>query len=717
MAGADASRAPLSPPPPPTSPPECGTVPLADRLTSSLSLQASPEPEERTPLSVMECLPPELIEAIGHAVCRLNPVGPPTEIRSLLLLSRRFYEVLGPSNAGFYANLFKERFDYRSAERRWAQMYHIEQRREKRDLLESLPEVKPDVGLQLDPDVSFTRPASPSAEVLESKSPWRPLTNRDYATEFKRRCTVLTRMRIAAESGQIPPSSSRPSSPRLQAFTPQAGKAKLQEPDELTQNLWTCFLMLLENDGKNMPHLVEYARLHTYMRLFYDHSLLPEALKPGWPRQTAGRALGLWISWLGGDDLSTETPLESDQRFFVLKPYVFAAHKFDAFPAPWTIPSLPVSHEEYPIRPPPEGPFFAELRPRSNAQLITHMGRRVEMAPPNLAQAAIFSFFHRVEQDPAAQSDLLTHAQGTPAQHMLGSQLTGTGPGGLTPASRPTKTPLPQLVSPQHDRDFIRAASCIDPYSSLGLPKLYMRGSLTGSWEGRFSFFDFDSYRDMLGGRMRSLYEGPFGDQPQVWKLEERIVRLERDQRPGGKGSPLNAGFQPGETVDGFQPRTSRAHGHATPSAPNSAASSSSSGSNHPGLERSTSRRRTSVDLDLDANSSGRAAKRAKSWSDVDAALRESDEEDWTDVDADGDYEILLTGTGHSAWGQFVLKGRVRAWDGMFSIIKEYTPDTRGRWVYRGMLVGGNLVGRWRDTHTPTDMNGYEGTWLMTRRS
>lgn len=122
MAGADASRAPLSPPPPPTSPPECGTVPLADRLTSSLSLQASPEPEERTPLSVMECLPPELIEAIGHAVCRLNPVGPPTEICSLLLLSRRFYEVLGPSNAGFYANLFKERFDYRSAERRWAQV-------------------------------------------------------------------------------------------------------------------------------------------------------------------------------------------------------------------------------------------------------------------------------------------------------------------------------------------------------------------------------------------------------------------------------------------------------------------------------------------------------------------------------------------------------------------------------------------------------------------
>ena len=503
------------------------------------------------------------------------------------------------------------------------------------------------------------------------------------------------------------------------------------------------------------------------MRLFYDHSLLPEALKPGWPRQTAGRALGLWIGWLGGgefchvilitrkfglltpclaDDLSTETPLESDQRFFVLKPYVFAAHKvrqdrsqiiapcahacsllqFDAFPAPWTIPSLPVSHEEYPVRPPPEGPFFADLRPRSNAQLVTHMGRRVEMAPPNLAQAAIFSFFHRVEQDPAAQSDLLTHAQGTPAQHMIGANTSHAGPGGLTPASRPTKTPLPELVSRQHDRDFIRGASCIDPYSSLGLPKLYMRGALTGSWEGRFSFFDFDSYRDMLGGRMRSLYEGPFGDQPQVWKLEERIVRLERGQKPGGRGSLLNAGFAVGEGVEASPPRSTRgpsqsALGTSTSTsttATSPASSSTAVGTSHPRPERSTSRRRTSLDLEIDPSCSGRASKRAKSWSDVNSDLRESDEEgDWTDVDADGEYEILLTGTGHSAWGQFVLKGRVRTWDGMFSIVKEYTPDTRGRWIYRGMLVGGNLVGRWRDTHTPTDMNGYEGTWLMTRRS
>lgn len=111
---------------------------------------------------------------------------------------------------------------------------------------------------------------------------------------------------------------------------------------------WLCSrsaLTLDDADGKNLRHLLDYAYLRTYMRLFYNHSLLTEALKPGWPRHTAGRALGLWIGWLGGgeqswpsllkdslmrfraDDLSTETPQESDERFFVLKPYVFAAHK------------------------------------------------------------------------------------------------------------------------------------------------------------------------------------------------------------------------------------------------------------------------------------------------------------------------------------------------------------------------------------------------------
>lgn len=35
--------------------------------------------------------------------------------------------------------------------------------------------------------------------------------------------------------------------------------------------------------------------------------------------------------------------------------------------------------------------------------------------------------------------------------------------------------------------------------------------------------------------------------------------------------------------------------------------------------------------------------------------------------------EIMLVGTGHSAWGEFIVRGRVRLWDGLITLVKEYS--------------------------------------------
>jgi len=81
--------------------------------------------------------------------------------------------------------------------------------------------------------------------------------------------------------------------------------------------------------------------------------------------------------------------------------------------------------------------------------------------------------------------------------------------------------------------------------------------------------------------------------------------------------------------------------------------------------------------------------------------------------------DIIITGEGHSAWGQFDLVGRVRPCDGFISISKEYVDGDRGKWLYRGYLVGdvnGQLAGRWRDTLSPPDVAGYEGCFNMSRR-
>lgn len=261
------------------------------------------------------------------------------------------------------------------------------------------------------------------------------------------------------------------------------------------------------------------------------------------------------------------------------------------------------------------------------------MGRKVELAPPILTHAAIFSFFFRVEQDPAISTDLAATAVGAPAHFQLGRP-TDYNQGrteSTSLSSKPVKTNLPVLASRIHDADFVRLASCVDPYSSRGLPPLRSRGTLAGSWEGRFSFFDFDSYKDMLGGRMRSLYDGPFGDQPQVWKLEEKVVRLREGEKAGGKGPALNAGYEIGQAG----PLRS-----STLSPPARHASLPAHGSRHgSGQITATSSNATSDRME----DVPRANKRARSVSDDDLPedSRVRDEQE----DEDGDYEILLTGS------------------------------------------------------------------------
>ena len=269
------------------------TSPLPTPLPSSLVPPTSlPQPATR-PYTPFERLPPELIELIAYSLCRsTSTVGPPQGLVQLLLVSKRFEGVLSfKRNKGFYSGLFKERFDQKSIERRWNivrvlslsfslltlevgadrkrvyQMRNIEEKREKLHLLQTLPDTKPSGEIHLNPSSSFTRPSSPSSHSLDDDrheheydkpslsptldSPWCPLTNRDYAFELKRRCSILTQMRRSVKEGGFFEKggigSSRPASPRSISFTPRRGTSRLFEPDELTQCLWTTYLMLLEN--------------------------------------------------------------------------------------------------------------------------------------------------------------------------------------------------------------------------------------------------------------------------------------------------------------------------------------------------------------------------------------------------------------------------------------------------------------------------------------
>lgn len=76
--------------------------------------------------------------------------------------------------------------------------------------------------------------------------------------------------------------------------------------------------------------------------------------------------------------------------------------------------------------------------------------------------------------------------------------------------------------------------------------------------------------------------------------------------------------------------------------------------------------------------------------------------------------ELMIHGTGRSNWGSFRFRGRVRAFDGLMTLLKEYASDvpspaqaTRGNWLYRGYVTADSrLVGTWRDTFSPEDVSG-----------
>ena len=208
--------------------------------------------------------------------------------------------------------------------------------------------------------------------------------------------------------------------------------------------------------------------------------------------------------------------------------------------------------------------------------------------------------------------------------------------------------PVITLPSKCHDLDVRRLLACGDPWQG-GLDALTFQGKIEGRYHGSFAFFDFAGYRDMLGGDMRTLYEGTFGQQAQQINLSERIVRVHKSL-VGGTGPLINAGFPlPG-----------------TPSDPYTVCYTEEEQAPEPEGSEYTK-------------------------------------------------EMYIDGTGRSGWGHFKLTGRVRPWDGMITLVKEYTtndaagnpPSTRGKWLYRGYIMqDSRFVGCWRDSFTDCSFRG-----------
>ena len=224
-----------------------------------------------------DSIPQEVLENIAFYAVASNPVGPPRELAPLLLVNRRLNAALsGASNPHLHSRIFSCKFDTAALVRR-----------------------------------------------LGSGA----ATARKLTAELRRRCVQLARLRAkvgctvgeltetttitttTSSGGDDSNSNNNNEKTKKKSFD-GGGDGGRRGGDEMTEEgmralhemLWTGYVMMLENDGKNERQLREYAHLDDWLRAFWfaENGASFARLEIGdnsWPPYNDLADVSMWLFW------------------------------------------------------------------------------------------------------------------------------------------------------------------------------------------------------------------------------------------------------------------------------------------------------------------------------------------------------------------------------------------------------------------------------------
>jgi hypothetical protein len=219
-----------------------------------------------------DSIPQEVLENIAFYAVASDPLGPPRELAPLLLVNRRLNTSLSSaSNPHLHSRIFACKFD----------------------------------------TAALVRRLGPGAA-----------TARKLTAELRRRCVQLARLRdrvgctvgeLTTESGGGSNSSSKKKKNSDGPGPGPGGERKEgggEGGDEMTEEgmralhemLWTAYVMMLENDGKNERQLREYAHLDDWLRAFWfaEDGASFARLEIGdnsWPPYNDLADVTMWLFW------------------------------------------------------------------------------------------------------------------------------------------------------------------------------------------------------------------------------------------------------------------------------------------------------------------------------------------------------------------------------------------------------------------------------------
>ncbi|KAI0354683.1 hypothetical protein OH77DRAFT_1437376 [Trametes cingulata] len=321
----------------------------------------------------------------------------------------------------------------------------------------------------------------------------------------------------------------------------------------LTSDLWTAYIMLLENDGRNYSHLVEYAHIDVLIDRFMDSRLWSfREGNLGWPVDSTPSSLVVWMLWftMSPERLAGMSEERRGKIMDLLRPFALVPVMYYPFHAPdvrFELPdedALPEPGEEVT----PFGFFPTYREPDMVVEQVWHYCRQVSIMPPLIGLGAKMVFVMLAEAVPydaptmlavdRAHADPADGVRPTQADFIEWAAVKGVqlyNPGswdwldGLTEEQRLLEDGVSwrrnlKAISAAFDNDWNRLTGCYDPRHDLPLRRVvYTFGSLTGMFAGRMQIPDLFRYRDVVQAQqMPELTEFPMVvEQPVYVNLRE----------------------------------------------------------------------------------------------------------------------------------------------------------------------------------------------------
>ncbi|KAI0035162.1 hypothetical protein K488DRAFT_43975, partial [Vararia minispora EC-137] len=543
----------------------------------------------------------------------------------------------------------------------------------------------------------------------------------------------------------------------------------------LLDDLWEAYILLTENDGKNVCQL-RWAGAHDVAKRYILERLMDDP-SDGWPRDSSLTAMALWVFWVTMD----LGKIEKEAVIQQILPFAELSYRYPNFLAPDVSFRLPLppfwgpehivsqvnAHGEYPGFRRPTQSVYARLR----------YGARLKLVPPPLASAAklIFTGFRqgpvaippdipltreealhlRRRQIRSDLEEINAHKSATPPVHGDWEWFARLSDAERDEETSGTRRAGLAAPSAAFDCEWERL-KCYDPWakpSNKGTP--YTLGSLIGLFQGRlFVRLRTDGYLGLLNHAQRPEIFNEFSPYMQSWPMYMRF----NEHHCISPASPLGTYVNPVDPVDQgiwqaympsrwhcvydsesitiFDANGKRSkyvtHVPGQPSSHNPETCKMC-------LSRATAAEDTAqTDVDISALGTDDASIVDAAASDVDMVMSDVGESDEAEEDEEGgDFEvsdwidncsgiqdIIFTGeTDHEhglAWGQYKVFGRLRAWDGLIALVRIPSNPNFATWVFRGYLHYESVfVGSWRgmtNMHNATTDVPWEGPFVMARR-